>query len=261
MVKIGDEFFISTVYVTRRPKTYESPRNGFLRDEGEGEGFICRFNRQGELLSRLSVGEGSIYHPGGIDFDGQYIWVPPAEYRPDSKSFICRVDPFNMTAEKVFGVADHIGGVVHAWDENCIIGISWSARRFYRWPLNKDGCVIDPDKNRIISLNHSDYIAYQDCIYLGRGEMLCSGWGNYKNGDVSSTIGGIEIVDINTWLPIHQVAVKHWSPVTGRPMTFNPFWMEMENFVLTAYFIPDDENSVMYVYKIGIDMPFRVFEG
>jgi len=25
-----------------------------------------------------------VYHPGGIDFDGVNIWVPVAEYRPDS---------------------------------------------------------------------------------------------------------------------------------------------------------------------------------
>ena len=33
----------------------------------------------------LTLGEGAIYHPGGIDYDGTHIWVPVAEYRPNSR--------------------------------------------------------------------------------------------------------------------------------------------------------------------------------
>ena len=32
-----------------------------------------------------------MYHPGGIDYDGRHIWVPVAEYRPNSRSIIYRV--------------------------------------------------------------------------------------------------------------------------------------------------------------------------
>jgi hypothetical protein len=48
---------------------------------------------RGERLSDLRIGEGSIYHPGGIDYDGRHIWIPVAEYRPNSRSIVYRVDP------------------------------------------------------------------------------------------------------------------------------------------------------------------------
>ncbi|WP_308162560.1 DUF6454 family protein [Bacillus sp. ISL-7] len=36
----------------------------------------------------MKLGEGDVYHPGGIAIDCKSIWVPVAEYRPNSKSMI-----------------------------------------------------------------------------------------------------------------------------------------------------------------------------
>ena len=47
-----------------------------------------------------------MYHPGGIDYDGDDIWVPVAEYRPNSRSIVYRVDPETMKATEVFRFAD-----------------------------------------------------------------------------------------------------------------------------------------------------------
>src|SRR5215468_7521775 len=57
MVKIGDTFFVSSVEV----------RN---RDSSDGTGHLFRIDNSGELLADLKLGEGPIYHPGGIDYDG-----------------------------------------------------------------------------------------------------------------------------------------------------------------------------------------------
>ncbi len=48
-----------------------------------------------------ACGDGAMFHPGGIDFDGQFIWVPVGEYRPDSRSIVYRVDPVTMAATGV----------------------------------------------------------------------------------------------------------------------------------------------------------------
>ena len=61
--------------------------------------------------------------------------MPVAEYRPDSRSIVYRVDPETMTASEVFRVADHIGAIVHNTDDGTLRGVSWGSRRFYRWPL------------------------------------------------------------------------------------------------------------------------------
>jgi Family of unknown function (DUF6454) len=91
MVKIGDTFFVSSVEIKTPTKRFAQPQGGYDRDTGEGVGHLYRFDAKGALVTGLVLGEGSIYHPGGIDYDGRYIWVPVAEYRPNSRAIIYRV--------------------------------------------------------------------------------------------------------------------------------------------------------------------------
>ena len=95
MVRIGDAFFVSTVEVTRR-------REGST-DGGEGVGHLLHLDASGRLVRRVRLGEGAIYHPGGLDFDGTHLWVSVAEYRPDSRSIVYRVDPATLVATEVAG--------------------------------------------------------------------------------------------------------------------------------------------------------------
>jgi hypothetical protein len=252
LVKIGEFFYVSTVEIITPTQRYPELRDGYDRDTGEGAGFVYKFDKSGTLLAQVSLGEGAMYHPGGIDYDGAAIWVPAAEYRPNSASIIYKVDPASMTAQKVFEYKDHIGGVVHDTENNAIHGVSWGSRRFYRWQINKQGQVSDTSvpREQLMALNPQHYIDYQDCHYIGNGKMLCSGLATYNYSGGSYRLGGIEIIDLKTNLPVHQVPVELFSPVTGRPMTQNPFWMEENGGVITAYFIPDDDVSTMYVYKV-----------
>ena len=93
MVAVGDRFFVSAV------ETLEAPvRNGVETDAlydfsidrspGRGRGWLFEFAADGTLLGQLELTEGDIYHPGGIDYDGESIWVPLAENRPNSRSQI-----------------------------------------------------------------------------------------------------------------------------------------------------------------------------
>src|SRR4029453_12836282 len=142
LVKIGETFFVSSVEV----------RN---RNTGAGTGHLFRIDSPGNLLTDLKLGEGPIYHPGGIDYDGQSIWVPVAEYRPDSRSIIYRVDPKTMKGTEVLRFADHIGAIVHDTDDHTLHGVSWGSRRFYRWKLGRDGKVtnggISPERLRTLN--------------------------------------------------------------------------------------------------------------
>src|SRR5882757_1420395 len=96
MVKIGETLFVSSVEVIDR-------------DAGKGVGHLFKIDMTGHLLADLRLGEGAIYHPGGIDTDGTNLWVPVAEYRPDSRAIVYRVDAQTMKAVEVFRVADHVG--------------------------------------------------------------------------------------------------------------------------------------------------------
>jgi hypothetical protein len=86
MVKIGDAFYVSSVEIIKPTTRYPELREGYDRDTGEGAGHLFKIDAKGNLLADLKIGEGSIYHPGGIDYDGRHIWVPVAEYRPNSRA-------------------------------------------------------------------------------------------------------------------------------------------------------------------------------
>src|SRR2546426_403281 len=164
MVKIGGTIFVSSVEVKDR-------------DAGEGVGHLFKIDMAGNLIADLRVGEGAIYHPGGIDYDGTHIWVSVAEYRPNSRSIVYRVEPEAMKATEMFRFADHIGAIIHDTDDNTLHGVSWGSRRFYRWTLGNDGRVTNaaapPDTLR--TLNSSHYLDYQDCKYVCGRRMLCTG--------------------------------------------------------------------------------------
>ena len=255
MVKIGDDFYVSSVEIKKPTTRFPQPVDGYDRDTGEGAGHLFKFDKTGKLLADLPLGEGSIYHPGGIDYDGRYIWVPVAEYRPNSASIVYRVDPATMKAEEVFRYGDHVGGIVHNTDDNALHGVSWGSRRFYRWTLDAQGKVTNADvsSEALRKPNRANYIDYQDCKYLGRREMLCSGLNGYqmKKDGPRFALGGFEIVDLASNVAIQQVPVELWTE-SGLPMTQNPFWVEATATGLRAYFMPEDEKSTLYVYEAEI---------
>jgi Family of unknown function (DUF6454) len=112
MVKLGDRFFISSVEILEPTQPCPVPCDGYDRTPGRGVGHLFVVDATGALLADVTLGEADMYHPGGIDFDGRWLWVPVAEYRPDSNAIVHRVDPGSLAVEEAFRVRDHIGGVV-----------------------------------------------------------------------------------------------------------------------------------------------------
>jgi hypothetical protein len=258
MVKIGETFFVSSVEIKVRTKRLAPPVGGYDRDTGEGTGHLFKFDRAGTLIADLVLGEGTIYHPGGIDYDGKHIWVPVAEYRPNSRSIVYRVDPETMKATEMFRFADHIGGIVRNTDDNTLHGVSWGSRRFYRWTLGVDGGVTNaaapPETLR--TLNTSHYLDYQDCKYVGGRRMLCSGVTEMRQSPEAPPfrLGGIDLVDLGDGRPLHQVPLLLWT-AKGLDMTHNPVWIEAFDFArgtpgLRGYFMPEDDTSTLYIYEV-----------
>jgi len=247
MVRIGDEFFVSSVEIRAAPAP--DPKQPGGRDAGAGVGHLFRISAEGALLADLVLGEGDAYHPGGIDYDGRYIWVPVAEYRPDSRAIIYRVDPMTMTAAVVLRAADHIGAVVHDRQTGALHGVSWGARRFYDWTLSRTGEAPAP---RVFT-NRSSYIDYQDCHGLPGHRMLCSGLASYRGPTPGAPfqLGGWEIVDLADHRPVWQSPIPLWAP-SGRAMTQNPFYAEATASGVRAWFMPDDNRSTIYVYDAAI---------
>jgi hypothetical protein len=255
MVKIGDTLFVSSVEIQQPTKRFPQPVDGYDRDTGAGVGHLFKLDMKGNLIADITLGEGTIYHPGGIDFDGKYIWVPVAEYRPNSRSIVYRVDPETMKAEEMFRFADHVGGVVHDTDSKSLHGVSWGSRRFYRWSLDSSGKPTNASESpeKLRALNTSHYLDYQDCKYAGKSRMLCSGVTEMRVTPEAAPfrLGGLDLVNLADGRPIFQTPVLLWS-AAGMDMTHNPVWMEASDAGIRGYFMPEDDKSTLYIYEAEV---------
>ena len=248
LVKIGERFFMTSVEVTLPTRRYPAPRDGFDRDTGEGAGHLFQFDMAGNLIADLKIGEGAIYHPGGLDYDGRHLWVAVGEYRPNSRSIVYRIDPHTMTANEVFRFGDHLGALVHDTKTHSLHGVSWGSRMFYRWGLSRDGRVTNaarPERNP----NPSHYIDYQDCKFAGQRRMVCTGVTEIRVTPESEPfrLGGIDLVNLRDHRPIHQVPLLLWT--RGLDLAHNPVWLEATASGLRGYFVPEDDDSTLYVYE------------
>lgn len=244
MVRIGDLFYLSSVELIEKPVKYDQPQHGYDRTSGKGIGHLFVFDTQGKLLNDMLLGEGDIYHPGGIDFDGNHIWVPVAEYRPNSQSIVYKVDPKTMKAEESFRVHDHIGGLVRDSQNGKLIGNSWGSRKFYEW--NQKGQLL------LVKENSSHFVDYQDGQYVGEGKMILSGISELPNpaglNSKPYELGGLALIDMITLDSIHEAPITEFSP-QGHVITRNPVFVENAGQEMRLYAVPDDDHGSMLIYE------------
>lgn len=238
MTIVGDRFYLSSVEVLDRAG-------------GQGVGHLFEVDFSGRLRRQIRLGTAPVYHPGGIDFDGRSLWVPVAEYRPDSRSVVYRVDPVTLDAVPVFTFEDHLGALVYDRQNRQLIGVSWGSRRFYRWQLVPDEEAPHDAAAPVCTLNSSHYVDYQDGQSLeGTSWALFGGVSRLNAADGSGyALGGLELVDLRELRAIHQVPVPLWT-AGGQSILQNPFAARIEPEGLRLYFLPEDDDSWLYRYAI-----------
>ena len=232
MSLVGGKIFLSSVEILEPTVRYPSPIDGYDRTAGKGRGHVFVIDRQGKLLKDIVLGEGTIYHPGGTDFDGDKVWVPVAEYRPNSSSIVYSIDPDTYEVTEQFRQADHIGGVAADRKTNRISGVSWGSRKLFTW--NSQGRLLGTQANP------SHFIDYQDCEYAGAGHQLCSGVTGLKTADGKPfELGGLALTDLSDGTITHEVPFQKFS-TAGHSMTRNPVALEANGDVLRLFAAPDD---------------------
>jgi len=254
MVKIGDDFFVSSVEVTVSTQRFnKTDEAGLDRTPGAGVGHLFRITRTGHIAADVVLGEGTVYHPGGMDFDGRNLWVPVAEYRPDSRSIVYRVDPATMKAELVLRTPDHVGALAVDPEERILHGVNWGSRRFYRWRLPSAGSATASGVEPVLPPrdNPSHYVNYQDCKFVGRQRMLCTGLAELGSDKDSPgvPIGGLDLLSLVDGRPLRQVPVTIRT-AAGHVLTRNPSFFEATPVGLLAYFMPEDDQATILVYRI-----------
>ena len=236
LVKIGDRLFLSSVEVSgsRLPaKASDISSNSISADN---------------LIADLTLGEGAIYHPGGIDYDGRHIWVAVAEYRPDSRSIVYRVDPQTMTRDRSVSIRDHLGAHRARHRRQHVAWRQLGLARLLSLAAGTRRAVTNAARPEL-DANSSHYIDYQDCKYRGPARMVCTGVTEIRRH------AGVRAVSTRRHRagepadhrPIHQVPVLLWAG--GLAMTQNPVWLEATANGLRGYFIPEDDASTLYVYE------------
>ncbi len=242
---VGDTVFMSTVEIIEPTVRYPEPRDGYDRSPGKGVGHVLVLTRDGELLRDIVVGEGTIYHPGGIDFGGRKVWVPVAEYRPNSDAIVYTIDPDTYRVTEEFRYADHVGGVVRDKTTGKVHGVSWGSRTLFTWTRN--GRLLEAVANQ----NH--LIDYQDCAYVYKAKQLCSGvTGLPTPSGGSYELGGLVLLDLRDNEILHEVPFPYFS-TAGHVATRNPVAVEVDGDTVRLLAAPDDDgegnNTELLIYE------------
>jgi Family of unknown function (DUF6454) len=218
--------------VLEAPVRYPEPVGGYDRTPGKGRGHLFELTLDGRLVRQIELDEGTVYHPGGIDYDGRSLWVPVAEYRPDSRATVYRVDPESLRAREAFRVTDHIGGLVRDRVSGRLHGVSWGSRRFYTWNSRGRQLAVAP--------NPEHYIDFQDCAYARFAKAVCTGITEYTGPTGTRfELGGIGVVDLDSAMLGAEVPVQTYS-AAGHAVTRNPVELEVDGDMLRMYAAPDD---------------------
>ena len=231
-----DHIFLSAVQIIEPTTKFPSPQGGFDRTPGKGIGHLFVMDKAGKLQKDIVLGEGDMYHPGGIDFDGTNVWVPVAQYRPDSSAIIYRVNATSLDVHKQFEVKDHFGGIVMDKQTGRLVGNTWGSRRFAEW---------DANGNQLSTWQNPNYfVDYQDCQYVPNSKMLCGGITNLPQtpaaGGAGATyeLGGMAMIDLKSHSVMRDVPFQQWS-TAGHVATRNPFKMTADGGHLTLRLAPD----------------------
>jgi hypothetical protein len=195
-------------------------------DPEQKRGWLFKIlRRNGDLHSKMELTDGTLIHPGGVQFDGRYLWVPNAEYRRESRSVVCGLDPNSLEIRRSFPVDDHIGAVASNGKDR-LYGVNWDAVHFYVW---------DFDGHRLNKVKSPTSMAYQDIKYLA-GKLLCSG---HKGND-----SAVDVIDPESWTLVKRVLL----PQSGGKHMLSREGMAFDG---NLYFLPDDgPDSLIMIFVL-----------
>jgi len=237
IVFAGGRIFLSAVQIIEPTVKYPTAQGGYDRTPGKGIGHLFVMDNKGNLEKDIVLGEGDMYHPGGIDSDGKNVWVPVAQYRPDSSAIIYRVDATTLRVNKQFEVKDHFGGIVLDKTNGHLVGNTWGSRRFAEWSLT--------GKQLKTWENTSFFIDYQDCQYVPNRKMICGGVTNLPQTPAAGgatanyELGGMALIDLRSHHVLREVPFQQWS-TAGHVATRNPLKLTDDGNNLTMSAAPDN---------------------
>jgi hypothetical protein len=195
-------------------------------DSSAKKGYLHQFNRKtGEFERQVDVTDGPRYHAGGFSISRNSIWVPVAEYRPNSTAVLVELDKRTLAVKRKLSVADHVGCV--AVTKDSLIAGNWGSRKLY---------VLDMDGKQISVMNTPSPNQYQDIKFVDG--MLVGG------GNLTKTTGS---VDWYGW-PSMKLVRSLASGTTDRDKLYTAEGMALKGKDL--YLVPEDGPTRMFHFVI-----------
>lgn len=188
------------------------------------KGYLSLFELPGgRLVRQIELQEGDQFHPGGIARQGDWIWVPVAEYRRSSSATIQKRHKASLKLLDSFPVADHIGCIAAGGGQ--LIGGNWDSRVFYVW---------DERGKLLAKWDNPRPTGYQDLKRMG-ATLIGSGL-------LSRREGAIE------WLalPGFTLSKQVLTGVTDRGLPYTNEGMAFVGGKL--YLLPEDNPSRLFVF-------------
>lgn len=230
MVRVDGRWWISTVDLTT------------------STGWVLTADTDGALVHRTPVGDEVRFHPGGIDHDGEALWVASSEYRPRSTAVVERLVPDGSSrAARVFRVGDHVGAVARLGPDGDLVGWTWGSRRFLRWSV--DGAIVDERRNP------GHFVDYQDGQWLGDDLIVCGGVATVALAKGLASLGGIGVLDGGELRMVREAPFPRYSPSSGRAATHNPLFVEAIGDSMVLHLLPDDGHGEILSYATPMAPP------
>lgn len=179
----------------------------------------------GRLLRSAAVEKGERFHPGGISGEGNSIWLPVAEYRPNSSALVQRRNRDTLALEAEFEVPDHIGCLAAA--DGRLYGGNWDSREIYTWDLSGRLLAKQPNPSGT---------SYQDLKFVD-GKLVGSG--------LRGSEGAIDILEPGDLRLIRRIRAGKTS--RGVLMTHEGMAISGPRI----YLLPEDAPSRLFVYQLA----------
>jgi len=191
-------------------------------------GWLFQVHRaSGRLLRAVELTEGPRIHPGGLSFDGRWLWIPNATYDAHGSTRILAISPQDLSVHHSFIVHHHVS-LLAADNQGRLYGTDWNSQYFFVW--NAEGQLLA----RIPSPTD---VAYQDCKMI-ETYLLCGGYrGLWK--------GVIDLFDPENWHLVHRVLAgrTRW----GWPLTREGLALYGD----TLYLLPYDGQGELLAFSLS----------
>lgn len=202
-------------------------------DRAGRRGYLHEFDRRTEVMRRrIELTDGPRYHAGGLSISGRSIWVPVAEFRPNSSAVLVEIDAETLQVRRRIAVPDHLGCVAATGDT--LVAGNWDSRQLYVFDLARG--------TRRVERNPSP-THFQD-MKFANGALVAGGTRDWWNG----TVDWLDWPSLKVRRSLHAGTVGTVRPFgRGGPYTGEALAIEKRDL----FVVPEDGPSRLFRFRLA----------